>query len=145
MNYEASFGHWIASLYRSSQNHLAKKLARLHIGRGQHSFLLVLFNKDGVSQDYLAKALNMNKAAVARAVSKLEDRGYLTREKDDSDRRNNLVYLTDKARKIKSKLMDTVESWTDVLSTGLSIEESKQLVGLLKRMGDNADKAENSK
>ena len=145
MNYEASFGHWIARLYRSSQNHLAKKLARLHIGRGQHSFLLVLFNKDGVSQDYLAKALNMNKAAVARAVSKLEERGYLRREKDDTDRRNNVVYITEKAKKMKSKLMDVVESWTETLSAGFSVDERKQVVGLLKRMGDNADRSEKSK
>jgi len=141
MPIEQSFGHWIARLYRSSQNYFAKKMAKLHIGRGQHSFLLVLYRKDGISQDQLARALHINKAAVARALAKLESNGYVKRKKNDADRRNNQVYLTDKARKIKAELLSEVNAWTDTLADDLSDGERKQLIDLLKRLGDNADKA----
>ena len=138
---EQSFGHWVARLYRSSQNYFAKKLAKLHIGRGQHSFLLVLYRKDGISQDQLAHALHINKAAVARALSKLEQNGYVIRKKDDADRRNNQVYLTDKARKIKNKLLSEVNAWTDTLAEGLSDTDRKQIIEQLQHMGNNADRA----
>ncbi|MFC1978434.1 MarR family winged helix-turn-helix transcriptional regulator [Chloroflexota bacterium] len=144
MPIEQLFGHWIARLYRSSQNYFAKKLAKLHIGRGQHSFLLVLFSKDGISQDYLARALHINKAAVARALSKLEQSGYVERKKDDADRRNNYVYLTNKAKKIKTELLSEIGVWTDTLAEGFSDADRKQLIVLLKRMGDNADRATNN-
>jgi len=143
MPIEQSFGHWVARLYRSSQNYFAKKLAKLHIGRGQHNFLLVLYRKDGISQDQLARALHINKAAVARALSKLEKNGYVVRKKDDADRRNNQVYLTDKARKIKAELLSEVNTWTDTLAEGLSDTDRKQIIEQLKRMDDNADRAIN--
>ena len=141
MPIEQSFGHWIARLHRSGQNYFAKKLAKLHIGRGQHSFLLVLYRKDGISQDQLARALHINKAAVARALSKLEKKGYVERKKDNADRRNNQVYLTDKARKIKNELLSEINAWTDTLAESLNDSERKQVIELLKRMGDNADRA----
>ena len=141
MDYEASFGHWIARLYRSSQNHLASRMAKLHIGRGQHSFLLVLFRKDGISQDYLARALHINKAAVARALSKLEKNGYVVRKKDNADRRNNHIYLTNKAKKIKGELLSVADDWTNTLADGFSDADRKKLIVLLKCMGDNADQA----
>jgi len=141
MPIEQSFGHWIARLYRSSQNHFASRLAKLHIGRGQHSFLLVLYRKDGISQDQLARALHINKAAVARALAKLEINGYVERKKDNSDRRNNQVYLTDKAKKIKAKLLSEVNDWTNTLADGFSDADRKNLIALLKRIGDNADAA----
>lgn len=141
MPIEQSFGHWIARLYRSSQNYFAKKMAKLHIGRGQHSFLLVLYRKDGISQDQLARALHINKAAVARALAKLQKNGYVERKKYDADRRNNYVYLTDKAKKIKAELLSEVNAWTDTLADDFSAADRKQLIDLLKRMGDNADKA----
>ena len=143
MPIEQSFGHWVARLYRSSENYFAKKLAKLRIGRGQHSFLLVLYRKDGISQDQLARALHINKAAVARALSKLEKKGYVERRKDNADRRNNQVYLTDKARKIKNELLSEINAWTDTLAESLSDTEREQIIELLKRMGDNADRAVN--
>ena len=141
MPLEQSFGHWIARLYRSSQNHLASRLAKLHIGRGQHSFLLVLFSKDGISQDNLAQTLHMNKAAVTRALLKLEQNGYVERRKDTADRRNNYIYLTKKAQDIKKQFLSEINSWTDKLARGISNIEQQQLIKLLKRMGNNADQA----
>ncbi len=143
MPIEQSFGHWIARLHRSGQNYFTKKLAKLNIGRGQHSFLLVLFRKDGISQDQLAHALHINKAAVARALFKLEQNGYVERKRDDVDRRNNQVFLTDKAKKIKTGLLSEINAWTDMLAEGLTDNDRKQIIENLKHMGDNADRAIN--
>jgi DNA-binding MarR family transcriptional regulator len=141
MPLDESFGHWIARLYRSSQNHLASRMAKLQIGRGQHSFLLVLFSKDGISQDYLAQTLHINKAAVARALLKLEQNGYIEKRKEDTDRRNNHIYLTKKAIDVKEQFLSEIDSWTEKLADGLSRVDQRQLIKLLKHMGDNADLA----
>ena len=136
--YGESFGHWIARLFRISQTHIASKLAQFGIGRGQHSFLLVLFQQDGISQDYLARILSINKAAVARALLKLERSGYVIRQRDKIDRRNNLVYLTEKARSIKAPIFSILTFWTDVLANGFSDTERRQVITLLQRMSENA-------
>lgn len=138
--YDDSYGHWIALVFRGSQTYFINKLTRYKIGRGQHNFLLVLYKKDGISQDKLANILLMNKAAVTRALTKLEKNGYVKRRKNRIDRRNNYIYLTEKAKKLESVMMETVDSWTRILAKELKSEERQQLIKLLRKMGENAVK-----
>jgi len=138
---EESFGHWIARLYRSSQTYVANQLASFGIGRGQHSYMLLLYQQDGITQDYIAKALYTDKASVTRALVRLERRGYIERRKDTIDGRNKSVYLTDKARNVKSQVLSVVTSLTNALAEGFSDREKKQTISMLKHMAENASRA----
>ena len=138
---EESFGHWIARLYRSSQTYVATKLAAYGIGRGQHSYMLLLYQQDGITQDYISKALYTDKASVTRALVRLERRGYIERRKDTNDGRNKSVYLTDKARNVKSQVLSVVTSLTYALAEGFSDQEKQQTITMLKHMAENASRA----
>ena len=133
-----SIGRWISVLYRIGQSYVASELEPLQIGKGQHSFLAALFHRDGISQSKLARILCMDKGAVAHALLKLEQAGYVKRERGHLDRRVNLVYLTDKARNIEAHLFSVLASWTDTLAEGLSDEKRRQTLALLQQMSDVA-------
>jgi len=136
-----SIGRLISILARIGQTCIARELEPLEIGKGQHGFLTALFQQDGISQNDLAGILHMDKGAVAHALRKLERTGYVTRTTDKSDRRVNLVYMTDKARSIEPTLFSVLSSWTDTLADGFSEEERRQVIDLLKRMLENAARA----
>jgi DNA-binding MarR family transcriptional regulator len=136
-----SIGRWISVLHRIGQTYIASELEPLRIGKGQHSFLAALFHRDGISQGELARMLQMDKGAVAHALLKLEQAGYVKRERDHVDRRVNLVYLTDKARSIEAHLFSVLASWTDTLANGFSDEERHQTLSLMQRMSDSAARA----
>ena len=136
-----SIGRWIHILDRIGQTYIAHELEPLNIGKGQYSFLTVLFHRDEISQNELASILHMDKGAVAHALRKLERAGYIERKKDEVDRRVNLVYLTEKARGLESGLFSILTSWTNTLADGFTEEERHHTLSLLKRMSGNASRA----
>ena len=99
---------------------------------------MMLYKKDGVNQETLAEKLNIDKATSARAIKKLEENGFVIRKKDQNDRRNYNIFLTEKARKIKPKIKSILSNWTDLLLEDLSQEEAEQLFILLEKISQNA-------
>ncbi len=71
----------ISIIYRSHLAYMAKELKAYRIGSGQFDFLMVLYRKDGISQETLAKILKVSKATSTRAIQSLEKEGYVTGKK----------------------------------------------------------------
>ncbi|MCF8012168.1 MAG: MarR family transcriptional regulator [Clostridiales bacterium] len=138
MKKEESIGRWISMLYRYGQIYVGKKLHSYGIGKGQFMYLIKLFNEDGLSQDRLTEKLNMDKGTTARALKKLEEQGFVTREGDENDRRSKRVFLTTKARELKPLLFSVLKDWNEILSQGLSKEEKEQVLKILEKMANNA-------
>jgi len=137
---EDSIGRWISMLYRYGQIYVGKKMQPYGIGKGQFMFLIKLFQRDGLSQEDLTESLNFDKATTARALRKLEQEGYIIREKNEGDRRSNRVFLTTKARDIEPFIFEVLNNWTEILAAGFTPGEKKQVLGLLERMANNAAK-----
>ena len=137
-NRERSVGRWISILYRMGLVHISAELDSLDIGKGQHTFLAELFHRDGLSQMELARELNMDKGAVARALVKLERSGYVERVQDQADARIVRVYLSEQARTVQEKLFSVLGNWTDTLTEGFTIEEKDRALDYLRRMTENA-------
>ena len=138
---EEVHAHWIAVLYRSGATWISNGLQPLKIGRGQYALLSELFYCDGVSQSELAQTLRLDKGTTARALRKLEDAGYVVRERDEADRRVYHVYLTDKARGVKDSLHSVMHGWSDTLTEGFSDGEQRQILAFLQGMARNAARA----
>ena len=119
-----------AHIYRSYLAYMAKELETYGIGSGQFEFLLVLYHKDGVSQETLAKLLKVSKATSARAIQNLEKEGYVYRERDESDLRAYRVYLTDKGKEMRNIIFEKLTAFTDILFSGFTSEE-KEIFRLL--------------
>jgi DNA-binding MarR family transcriptional regulator len=98
-----------------------------------------LYNCDGVSQEDMAKKLRIDKSTAARAVKKLINEDYIIKERDLSDKRKYKVFLTEKAKKIKPKIIRIVSEWSDALLSDFTDEERKILIKFLKKIIKNAD------
>lgn len=136
--FELTLGRYISLIYRYGQMFITEQLEPYRIGHGQFLFLMVLYRKDGLTQEELARNLNIHKGTTTRAVRKLEQSGYVRREQDQTDLRANRVFLTEKAIKFEPVLADILNRWTRILGTGLTDEEFKQAFNLLTRMAQSA-------
>ena len=133
--------HKIAVIARAGLGYSVERLKALDLKSGQHNILLVLLEKDGVTQNYLAQRLLLDKGGIARNIKKLEQNDYLYRKKDGRDPRNNLVYITEKTKKLRDELIAVATSWVKELSKNFSITDLLQLNDLLIRLEDNARSA----
>jgi DNA-binding MarR family transcriptional regulator len=120
----------IAHIYRSHLAYMAKELEPYRVGNGQFEFLLLLYHKDNVSQETLAKILKVSKATSARAIQNLEKEGYVYRERDESDLRAYRVYLTDKGKEMRNITFKKLTAFTDILFSDFTSEE-KEIFRLL--------------
>lgn len=130
-------GRYVSITYRHMAAKIAKKLAPYGIGSGQAPIMFALFIEDGHSQQTLADKLAMDKAAVTRAISRLEDAGYIKRVADAGDRRSYNIFLTQKGKNLRQNLENAVLEILDILQTDMSENERETAKNLLRKMAWN--------
>lgn len=127
-------GKYISQMYRKSNSFISKELSNLGIGSGQFMFLLELYRKDGRNQEELSDILSIDKATTARAIKKLEEEGFLYRQKDEVDKRAYKVYLTYKGKNLRDDIYKVMNLWESIISSKLTEKESDYLLKLLKKV-----------
>ncbi len=100
-----------------SQNFKARGI---HLTREQWSVLAVLWKTDGCSQQLIADTTSRDKPSITRLVDNLVKEGYVTREQHESDRRTNLIYLTQKGKEVEVPVMEVVDETIGKATCGLS-------------------------
>ena len=132
-----SFGKYIAAINRGAQSLINKKLEGVDIGSGQHDFLYVISNNEGISQKELSERLKIGKATTAKTVKNLMKSGYIKRERNTNDKRFYKLYLTEKGKEIAPLVNSTFQELTEIYSKGFTVEESTQILISLKKILDN--------
>lgn len=133
-------GKLISYLHRQSQKVLVRDLLPYGIGSGgQHTFLKLILNTPGITQDQMTVETKFDKATTARSVKHLEEAGYIERRPDPADRRSSLLYPTAKAIAFKPTLQSVLDNLNIRLSTGLTEEEYAQLIALLQKVRQNVE------
>lgn len=132
-----TLGKYISTLYRQNNAYLSKKFSKFEIGPGQYLFLIHLYRNDGINQEALSEMINIDKGTTAKAITKLEQLQFVTRVKDDKDKRTNRIYLTEKALEIKSEFYEILESCESHITANLTKEEIELGLKILKKMSNN--------
>ena len=128
---------YISQLYRKGSSYINKEISKYGIGSGQFMFLLELYKKDGKNQEEIAEDLKMVNGTTARALKKLEEQGFLTRLRDERDKRSNKIYLSDKAKNIREDIFNILDDWNKQITRSLAKEEVKMLEDLLEKVSKN--------
>ena len=76
----------------------------------------------------------IDKCNVARRTKKLETLGYLYRETDQNDRRQNNLYLTQRGKELTPVIRRYMSQWGREVSASLSDQECATLIALLTKM-----------
>ncbi len=134
---ELELGRTVAKLYRQGRGFMDQRMSAFGLGSGQHIFLFHLYNHNGTSQDELSRGLELDKGTTARALQKLEERGFVNRVTDEKDKRINRVFLTDKAYDIQEELKSFSQQWKAILVSGMTNEELIQLKQLMEKLSCN--------
>lgn len=99
-----------------------------------HSYILAICAKPGMSQDKLAKYLCLNKSNVARHLAKLEKNGYIERKVCAEDKRELLVYPTEKMHEIYPEVVRITREWNVLVAEDVSEEELNVFHKVLDKM-----------
>jgi len=96
--------------------------------------MMYLSQNQNVIQDYVARCFHINKSAIARAVQKLENAGFVHRIVEPSNRRASHLFLTEKGTEIIQEMARIEKLWEDTALASASEEKRSQVYLLLSGM-----------
>lgn len=139
MPFERRIGYHFAKLHRLMLWICKEDIGKLGIQQSQIPFLITLLREaKPVTQDMLSTDLVIDKAATARALDRLEKKGFISRKINPDNRRQKLVSATPKAHGIAARIHEIFETTNDTFTKGFTKEELNTAITLLNRMIDNA-------
>lgn len=105
------------------------------------SYLNYLLEQNGMIQDELAKASCVDKAAVTRVIQTLEKKGVVERRADETDKRANRIYITDKAYHYADVIKEVRQKWMQIIDVQMSRQEMQQLEHQVAEIAEKVKKA----
>ncbi len=127
------------AMHRVSDAHFS----RHGVTADQFVLLACLAEEDAITQKELARRASSDPSTVRAMLVLLEGRGLVARRRQPDDRRARVVTLTAGGRRLAGRLWETSEPIRAQMLSGFPAEESRLLVGCLRRLIDNlaAEKA----
>lgn len=102
--------------------------------RGQIRILKLLSEKGNITQKELLEILTLKSGSVSETVKKLENQGYITKKKDEQDKRKVIITLTDEGRNFLETQLQINSEQEKVLFNSLTADEQAELEELLNKL-----------
>ena len=115
----ASYGKYINDIYDDED-----------ITKSELPFLIRIRYSDKTTQKELVELFKVSEGYTAKLLRKFEDKGYITRYEDPSNRRKKIVELTEKGKVKTDDLIGVIDEWEKIVTSDMTGEE----VSLLKRL-----------
>ena len=116
---------------------LHKELEKHGLHPGQPPVIMIVARHEGITQNQVAEKLNLRPATVAIMLRRMEKAGLVHRKQDESDRRLQRVYLTEKGKSYYEFVSQKMERMEGIATQGFSEEEKFKLRNFLDRIITN--------
>ncbi|WP_195701327.1 MarR family winged helix-turn-helix transcriptional regulator [Companilactobacillus futsaii] len=117
----------------------AKYLKEEDLNTFESILLGIVYKKKECSQDKIGEITLFDGASIARALKKLEDRGFVSRQADPNNRRKKIVTITDAGQKLYDEVRKAFHKGNDAIFKDITSEEQTQLEKILMKVYKNLD------
>lgn len=129
-----SIGAMVRMTHQAFTRDLQRHLAEHDIPVGMWFYLRALWEEDKLTQRELSRRVGATEPTTAQQLVKMEARGYITRQRAQSDRRTSHVSLTRRGRALKARLLPYAVAVNETAVDGLKASEVRQLRILLEKV-----------
>jgi DNA-binding MarR family transcriptional regulator len=102
--------------------------------RGQGKILKILAKRQEINQKELQEILGIESGSMSELVIKLEQKGLITRTKDETDKRMTKLMITELGLELSKELETRDEEENKLLYGSLNEQEQEELKTLLKKL-----------
>ncbi|MGH6900248.1 MAG: MarR family winged helix-turn-helix transcriptional regulator [Geminicoccaceae bacterium] len=134
---DQNFGFLVHDVARLMRVAYDRRTRELGLTRSQWWVLNNLYFNQGITQSELADLLDIEKPTLGRLLDRLEDKGWLERRGDRSDRRAKRVYLTGNVQGLMRTLRRLAADLRATALDGLDEVERAQLLDALRIVKGN--------
>lgn len=139
IDFENSLGPWIGKTTKIMDYYLQEAMQRheLDMSKEQMVILKKLHDQDGLNQNELAFLTYRDKSSLARLLSKMEQKCFITRKQHTEDKRINNVFLTPTGRAIFLKTKPAIKELIDTMEQHITKDEKDLVIQILKKVQEN--------
>ncbi|MGI9566176.1 MAG: MarR family winged helix-turn-helix transcriptional regulator [Nitrosopumilus sp.] len=112
---------------------------RFGLTSAQWKIIVVLSIKEGITQKNIADMAFVEAPTLVPVIDKMEKEGYLTRQPDPKDRRNNLIFMTKKSKDIVDPIVDSVLEVRNIGLKKISKKDMEIAKKVLKQIRTNTE------
>lgn len=135
---EKSYTVLIRDVHLAISGHIKNKLSPFNLAPEQNFIMMLLWKKDGITQNEIGERLGKDKTNITRMISNLENKGFVRKITCTDDRRCFKIYLTPAGAQLEQEVCPVMEEVGQELVDGISAEELVVLRRLLTKVRDNA-------
>jgi len=99
--------------------------------------LAYLYKKDGMNQQEIADVMLKDKSSMTYQIDGLVKRDLVKRMEDENDRRNKLIFLTEKGKGLQDVLQSWVAELYDKSVKDVDMKEMDRALALVQKMNEN--------
>jgi DNA-binding MarR family transcriptional regulator len=130
----SSVAFLLAQVGARAAQEFAKALVPLKLTPCDAGILRLLSRSPGISQQNLARTLDMHASRLVAVMDALEERGLVVREPNARDRRIYSLQLTDAGGEMLRAIGEAARAHNEAICFGLDTAERAELAGLLQRI-----------
>ena len=120
--------------------HLKHMLDPYDFKPGEFPFLITLMkHEDGITQKELCNDMLVSKSTTSKRITRLEEKGYIRKQRDPDDRRKTRIYLTEKKAEVKDVVQEMNNEADRLMLKDFSEKEENQLIDYLNRILNNLE------
>jgi DNA-binding MarR family transcriptional regulator len=136
---ESSLGYLVYRAARALVNGLSKRFtaADYDVTVEQWRVMMMLWNRDGQTQQELSEATGKKKTSITRLIHGMEKRSLVVRVPDQRDHRQNLIYLTRKGKELQNDLMALARQNVATAQAGIAARDLETCKEVLRQVIGN--------
>lgn len=127
----------ITVCYKSIQRIKSSEMEKFFSGmKGTHAMCIFFLsrNPQGLTSSQLAKKCSEDKSAISRAVSLLQEKGFIM---PTQKKYRDILHLTDEGKILAEKINSLIFSWVSSIGEGITEEEREIFYKVLARFTEN--------
>ncbi len=115
---------------------LGARLIKVNVSVAEHDVLMALLNRPGATQKQITTACFVAKSGVSMLLAKLESRGLVRRQADETDARIKRAYLTSKGEKLANKTLSVQLDIVKLMAKPMTDSDLKTIAKQMQGVAD---------
>lgn len=114
-----------------------KRLKEFNLTFGEQIIIMFLSKNENINQETISKRYMIDKGMIAKTLTRLEDKGFILREQNPNNKRENIISLTEKSAYIIDDINAIYNEWSKILYDEMSEEDIDSVKRLTSKMAKN--------
>lgn len=124
---------------KSIQEQIKKDISKHGMKTSDFTILEALYHKGRQTVRQISEAVLINTGSITYVIDKLETKNLLERSNCKEDRRVVYIQITEQGKQLMDEIFPKHQSVIEEIFSGLTAEEKKTLIELLKKAGKEGE------